>query len=1344
MSIIHFVVAIAFFHALVGYSDDLITLQNATATFSQTAGGYYGADTMIDGVLSDNRGWGIYPEIAAQTAVFETADDVGYAAGTVLTFALVFNVQSVPGTTGHTLGRFRLSVTTDPRSAFADGLQTGGDVAANWSVLSIKSATSEQGSLLTVLPDSSILVSGILKAEDIYTVVAQTRITGITGVRLEALTDPSLPHGGPGREPLNGNFHVAEFVAWARSGGAPTIVAQPVSLTVDSGSSAAFEITASSALALNYQWFFNGSPIEGGTNASLVFPHAQTSNSGEYVVVVSNDDGAVVSDSAILRVRPPRDEVLVRLQNATGTFSQTWDNDYGVNSMIDGVLDDNRGWGIYPNITNQTAVFETAADIGFDRGTLLTFHMLFNVISVPGTTAHTLGRFRLSVTTDPRDTFADGLQTGGDVTANWSVLDIRSAVSYIGATMEELPDHSILVSGALDPEDIYTIVAATPLKNITGIRLEALTDPSLPHWGPGREPLNGNFHVAELALSARPSDSPAIVEQPRSASVTIGDRASFTITATGIPPLDYQWLLNGSKLAGATNASLVIEHVRSGDAGTYTVVVSGPEGITSSEGAVLNVLPTAGGTNAASLFISNLSPLRAPISDSTGALLSGPGYSAQAYVEAGAFLPMGPAVPFLTGTNAGFFSPINLLLPVAPGTRARVQVRVWDNSAGSSYEQALANGGETRTSDVLETATGGGPLPIPQLEGLRSFSLVSPPKIKVQPVSKAALVGDDVTFAIQASGSTGLSYQWRLNSNSIPGATSPSLVLTNVQVDQAGAYDVIVSNPLGSVTSAVANLAVSVPDRTAPLVTITSPAEGTTFNDRVTLTGSIRENVALSSIKWERNGQLGALLLENGNFTVPDLVLTRGTNVLTVRAVDTSGNEGSASVTVLLKASRTLSVGEVLPRQEGARVTVPIVLDSLGDVSGLTFVLNYDRNYLVEPSVEWAGAAAAGLTQVNTNVPGSIRGSFALSGTALAQGQQPIATVTFRSRSVPQTTQTSLPLAVTGVFSPTGDPLTTGTDVISGQAQITRRKYTGDNNANDRLDVADASMIMSYVSQLEFPRPWDTALNDLNRNGQLDTGDVIRVLRAVVGLDLQPGAGNTALTTLSARSVREVNATPTARLLSDKSRLVPGEKVKVTVNLSQFANALSGASFKLQYPIEALRLDDAAAHKTGEIVPSKSLALWNVAPAQNDYSGQNGTISLAVTSDAPWATNNGALAEFNFTVQSGATNQSSWSLSLTALELSSGFDLVPVPSSDLALSSRSPLRPVLGGGFKTNGIFELSFAAEAGARYLIEVSDDLTAWTKLDDAVAADGAVSVADPAAAGKKQRFYRATQVN
>jgi hypothetical protein len=83
----------------------------------------------------------------------------------------------------------------------------------------------------------------------------------------------------------------------------------------------------------------------------------------------------------------------------------------------------------------------------------------------------------------------------------WTVLDTVTAVSKGGASLARQADGSILASGKLTATDTYTVTTLTKLTGITGIRLEALSDPGLPGKGPGR-PANGNFVLTEFKLSA--------------------------------------------------------------------------------------------------------------------------------------------------------------------------------------------------------------------------------------------------------------------------------------------------------------------------------------------------------------------------------------------------------------------------------------------------------------------------------------------------------------------------------------------------------------------------------------------------------------------------------------------------------------------------------------------------------------------------------------------------------------------------------------------------------------------------------------------------------------------------
>ena len=78
---------------------------------------------------------------------------------------------------------------------------------ANWTPLPIVSATATNGVVLTPQPDGSMLASGENPSLTTYTVTIDVPPTGLTGLRLEAMPDPSLPKGGPGRDAY-GHFRI--------------------------------------------------------------------------------------------------------------------------------------------------------------------------------------------------------------------------------------------------------------------------------------------------------------------------------------------------------------------------------------------------------------------------------------------------------------------------------------------------------------------------------------------------------------------------------------------------------------------------------------------------------------------------------------------------------------------------------------------------------------------------------------------------------------------------------------------------------------------------------------------------------------------------------------------------------------------------------------------------------------------------------------------------------------------------------------------------------------------------------------------------------------------------------
>src|SRR5205809_2035215 len=76
--------------------------------------------------------------------------------------------------------------------------------------------------------------------------------------------------------------------------------------------------------------------------------------------------------------------------------------------------------------------------------------------------------------------------------ASWVVLELTGLRAEGGAVLSRQDDGSVLVSGTNPDSDRFTCVATTDVKSIARLRIEALSDPSLPKNGPGRSS-SGNF-----------------------------------------------------------------------------------------------------------------------------------------------------------------------------------------------------------------------------------------------------------------------------------------------------------------------------------------------------------------------------------------------------------------------------------------------------------------------------------------------------------------------------------------------------------------------------------------------------------------------------------------------------------------------------------------------------------------------------------------------------------------------------------------------------------------------------------------------------------------------------------
>ncbi len=105
----------------------------------------------------------------------------------------------------------------------------------------------------------------------------------------------------------------------------------------------------------------------------------------------------------------------------------------------------------------------------------------------------------------------------------WTILENAEVLATNGVKFERLLDHSSIPRGDNPPTGVYYLSAKTGLKNISGIRLELLTDHTLPRMGPGRS-MQGTAWLSEFTVEAAPADQPDKLQGRR----IVGASADFS------------------------------------------------------------------------------------------------------------------------------------------------------------------------------------------------------------------------------------------------------------------------------------------------------------------------------------------------------------------------------------------------------------------------------------------------------------------------------------------------------------------------------------------------------------------------------------------------------------------------------------------------------------------------------------------------------------------------------------------------------------------------------------------------------------------------------------------------
>ncbi len=248
--------------------------------------------------------------------------------------------------------------------------------------------------------------------------------------------------------------------------------------------------------------------------------------------------------------------------------------------------------------------------------------------------------------------------------------------------------------------------------------------------------------------------APVITAQPAQLILNPGQTGNLSVTATGTPPLTYQWRRDGAPLAGAEAAVLAVT-----GAGAYSVVVSNAYGSAISGTATVIVSAT---------------PVAATIETQPASVTVALGQPAAFTVTAFGSAPLtyewqknSVAIPGATTGTLAF------------GAVAAADAGVYSVVVRNAVSAVVSN-------------------PV-------TLVVNAPPVITTQPAGTLAALGSPVQLAVAASAPTGtLAYQWSRNGAPLAGATAATLAIASLSAADLGAYTVRVANAFGSVVSAPA------------------------------------------------------------------------------------------------------------------------------------------------------------------------------------------------------------------------------------------------------------------------------------------------------------------------------------------------------------------------------------------------------------------------------------------------------------------------------------------------------------------------------------------------------------
>ena len=281
----------------------------------------------------------------------------------------------------------------------------------------------------------------------------------------------------------------------------PTIITQPQDVSVNIGETATFSVSAAGAV-LSYQWHKNETIISEATTSSYTTPPAATDDDGAvFSVVITNSYGSVASNDAILSV--------IVVDTGNGLQGEYYNNmDLTDLTLVRADSNINFNWsGGSPDagIAADTFSVRWSGQVAAQYDEIYTFY----TVSDDGVRLWVNGQLLID---------------------NWTE---HAPIEDSGTiTLAAGQKHNIVMEYY---EQAWGAIARLSWSSASTSK-QIISQASLYHTPAAQEAM-------------------VITTQPEDVSINVGETATFSVSATGSVPLNYQWYENGVAIDGATRSS---------------------------------------------------------------------------------------------------------------------------------------------------------------------------------------------------------------------------------------------------------------------------------------------------------------------------------------------------------------------------------------------------------------------------------------------------------------------------------------------------------------------------------------------------------------------------------------------------------------------------------------------------------------------------------------------------------------------------------------------------------------------------------------------------------------------